>query len=531
MKRTLCLIWRISTLVYSGQLNDVKRGKVYSSTQEYINLSPLIGGRILEDGSDVGIDLRPQGVAKYYDKPLSKGISIQTSINDHLQTDVASEIEWKTMELRAEDAFVGVMNNHTGEIVMLTRSSMDYPPNIRTKAIPVLKDKFSDYLFDPTSLMLPIWGTIMAEKKDAKEFVEQIDKTIDDMSDIASFLSVEEIIAGLNAFGFGKPSGIDLPYDEVGRIPSKNELQYVSYRLALLAGHGIQVTFMQMLKAYSAFSTEGLLLTPHIASKTIEGNVTKKISFPVSRAFSKELSKNVKYALINKVKCRSDILMIDQIDIGGAFGTNDLYADGNVTEKAYSAYFGFAENTLQGQSYTIGVFLIYKKSKRTQKIPSPMPIFNLVVEEMVKEKLLKVKKEHFSEGAMSPMPTGEITEYFSEQVERVPECLENTKRGISLDCQYITYRAPEDGAFVHTVLDGKVTFVGSHKKYGKVVIVRHENKLDTMYANLDYVKPTIKEGVALKKGYGVGRVKETLIFQLIKDGERVDPVDFLSGEI
>lgn len=69
--------------------------------------------------------------------------------------------------------------------------------------------------------------------------------------------------------------------------------------------------------------------------------------------------------------------------------------------------------------------------------------------------------------------------------------------------------------------------MGNHKKYGKVVIVRHKNKMDTMYANLDYVKPTIKEGVTLKKGYRVGSVKERLIFQLIKDGERVDPLEYL----
>lgn len=52
------------------------------------------------------------------------------------------------------------------------------------------------------------------------------------------------------------------------------------------------------------------------------------------------------------------------------------------------------------------------------------------------------------------MPKGEIVEYYSEQAERVPECLENAKRGISLYCQYTTYSAPEDGAFVHAVLDG-----------------------------------------------------------------------------
>lgn len=515
-------------LLSSVNAVDIKKGKAFSSEGNYVGISPVVGARVFEDGTDEAIDLRPQGVERYYDTQLAKGISIQTGIVDKLQKDLAINIDVKRMELKAKEVFVGVMNNLTGEIIMLTRTSKFDPVNIKTKVTPVLKDRFEDFLFEPSSLMIPIWATVMAEQKGIEKMASELKET-GETSDLASFLSAKNMIAGLKTFGFGSPSGIDLPYDSTGHIPSQSELKSEDSRLHLLEGHGLKVTFIQMIKAYSAFSAKGLLKTPHIASSRIEGNVIKKISFPVTRAFSKELFSQIKSGLISKAKRRNDILRMDLIDVGGVLSTNDLHKEGSATDEAYSSYFGFTDD-IKGQSYTIGVFVIYDKNIHKKGAPSPMPIFNLVVEEMVKEKLLKVKKELILKGAMSPMPEGEIVEYFSEQEERVPGCLVNTKRGVSLDCQYTTYSVQKDGAFVSTVLDGKVTFVGKSENHEKVVIIRHENKLNTLYINLDYIRPEIKIGVQLKKGYRIGYVKDTLRFQLLKDGVRVDPLEILYYE-
>ena len=59
MKKTLLIFTCTLTLLFPSKIAEIKRGKVYSSTHGYIHLSPLIGARILEDGSDIGIDLSP----------------------------------------------------------------------------------------------------------------------------------------------------------------------------------------------------------------------------------------------------------------------------------------------------------------------------------------------------------------------------------------------------------------------------------------------------------------------------------------
>lgn len=117
-------ICMLSALMLSfGNAEEPKRAKVLSKEGNYIAISPMIGARILPDGSDEAIDLRPQGVESYYDSQLAKGISFKSGIVDTLQQDLAIDIDVERMELGAKETFVAVMHNRTGELLMLTRTS------------------------------------------------------------------------------------------------------------------------------------------------------------------------------------------------------------------------------------------------------------------------------------------------------------------------------------------------------------------------------------------------------------------------
>jgi len=97
----------------------------------------------------------------------------------------------------------------------------------------------------------------------------------------------------------------------------------------------------------------------------------------LSRAFPKVLAANTQYALINQVRERGDFLMMDMVSVGGIIVNNaDILKEGNMTDEAYSVFFGFA-NDLIGQSYTIGMFLHHKKDNHTH---SPVPIVNRVIQ-------------------------------------------------------------------------------------------------------------------------------------------------------
>ena len=79
---------------------------------------------------------------------------------------------------------------------------------------------------------------------------------------------------------------------------------------------------------------------------------------------------------------------------------------------------------------------------------------------------------------------------------------------------------------VYNVLNGKIVY--AKKNAGtleNVVIIQHQNRLHTIYSHLDKIAPTLKVGKWIKKGFVVGRVSDTLMFQVTKNSKYINPRD------
>lgn len=97
--------------------------------------------------------------------------------------------------------------------------------------------------------------------------------------------------------------------------------------------------------------------------------------------------------------------------------------------------------------------------------------------------------------------------------------------GLDIDANY--------GQRVVATADGVVTKAAWHANYGKTVIVKHKDNYETLYGHLS--KLEVKEGQEVKGGDVIGRAGSTgrstgthLHYEVIKDGERVNPTNFLS---
>ena len=75
----------------------------------------------------------------------------------------------------------------------------------------------------------------------------------------------------VDAFGFGKPTNIDLPGEAVGIIQSPDNLGPVELATSSI-GQGIAVTPIQMITAVCAVANGGNLLKPQIVSKVMDGD-------------------------------------------------------------------------------------------------------------------------------------------------------------------------------------------------------------------------------------------------------------------
>lgn len=90
------------------------------------------------------------------------------------------------------------------------------------------------------------------------------------------------------------------------------------------------------------------------------------------------------------------------------------------------------------------------------------------------------------------------------------------------------------GREVPVAAAGRVSFAGERGAYGQLVIVEHDNGLETRYAHLSNIE--VRAGQELALGDVVGRVGQTgratgphLHFEVLLDGERVDPSQVATG--
>ena len=86
-------------------------------------------------------------------------------------------------------------------------------------------------------------------------------------------LGADKLISYARLFGFGEPTGIELPGEEAGILYSPDEM--VDSDIATMAiGQSIAVTPLQLITAFCAIANDGILLKPHILKSIKNANGT-----------------------------------------------------------------------------------------------------------------------------------------------------------------------------------------------------------------------------------------------------------------
>jgi septal ring factor EnvC (AmiA/AmiB activator) len=91
----------------------------------------------------------------------------------------------------------------------------------------------------------------------------------------------------------------------------------------------------------------------------------------------------------------------------------------------------------------------------------------------------------------------------------------------------VTLKPSRRNAKVKNVLNGRVVFIKNTPMLGKVVIVEHAKNLHTIYAKLDKIAPTIREGKKVKRGYVIGRVEDELMFEVTQKNRHINPLELI----
>ena len=372
-------------------------------------LEPIQDG-IVQGKRDIGFNI-------VYDKTTfaqerKDGADVYLSINLRLQKKIEALLDEFNEKYQAQEVVAGIMDPEDGRILALATTNRFDPKNIQSNDF--LNASVSEKSFEPGSTIKPLVFSILYEKKlinplapiDLNKGYYQLGKyTIKDdtfpaknsivqdvlirssnvgMVKLTKKLSGQEFFDGLRAFGLAQPSGIDLPYEKKGVIPSPKKLSGEIYKASASYGYGLSTTFIQLLRAYGVFCNDGILITPHLTTKIIDANgEMKEVEPERKRAISAVTARKIQEILIKIVEeGTGKRAKVEGLIVGGKTGTARIVKKGGGYDNLYNgSFFGFVKSNTK--SYVIGVVAFGSKGKEDYYgSQTAAPIFGGIVRAM-----------------------------------------------------------------------------------------------------------------------------------------------------
>jgi len=351
------------------------------------------------------------------------GLDLHLAIPLRLQRRVEKVLDYMKIFVGAKEIIAGVMDNTNGKILALASSERFDPNRITQDKIEALNPKFTEYLYEPGSVIKPLsFAIVMDRGKVTPDEIIPTDNgklrigryliTDDDkfaalsatdvlvhssnvgISKLVWRISGRELYDGFRRFGLGESSGIDLTRELTGKIKKAFMLRHPLHSANSAYGYGMQATFIQLFKAYSAFNNEGIAQTPQILDYFKDAQKEEYYTLPptkpnrrvmtrdTARKMNTILQKIVQGGTGKKAQCEGLI-------IGGKTGTSHIATGGSYTKRYNSSFFGFANDNFNHR-YTIGVLVVEaQKPYKYFASESAAPTFKKIVEQLVKLKYLK----------------------------------------------------------------------------------------------------------------------------------------------
>ncbi|MDO9304426.1 MAG: penicillin-binding transpeptidase domain-containing protein [Sulfuricurvum sp.] len=358
----------------SGEIREYPYGKL---------LTPVLGyTRTMEDKGIRQI-CGIKGLEKFFDQELTsntsndlnnqyKSFSIKLNIPMKLQMDVEKIADNYKRQFQADEIIATVMESKTGKILSQASSNRYNPSDISPEHYTSLNTNAIELSYEPGAMISPILSALLLDKHLTRQ---------------------SEIINGLKQFGFTNFSGIDLPYEKRGSIPSYPQLVNDRNKLITTYDYGMRANSIQLLKAFNVFNNNGYLVNPMIVNALIDTNgktIPVHTQNPV-QIISPATAQQMKQNLIKAVNAETGTLAkMSGLEIGGTTGTTCFNKEDQYSKNGITSYIGFAND--HQHTYTIGITVI--KPRITYfSTHSAVPIFKAIVDLMVKQKYLTVKND------------------------------------------------------------------------------------------------------------------------------------------
>jgi cell division protein FtsI (penicillin-binding protein 3) len=352
-------------------------------------------------------------------KPQINGFNLRLNIPVALQARTEMITDRIKKQLKADEIIAIIMDTKTGKVLTMGSSNRFNPTNIRHQDYQALNTKAIEYSYEPGSVIKPMIFSLLLDrhlirpsdlvngyggryKMGRKVITDEHKFSLISAEDVIVFssnigiaqlaqkLNGSEYTEGLSRFGFAHFSGVDLPYEMRGSIPSSGQLNNYLYKAITSYGYGMRANVLQIVKAYNTFNNDGRMVNPMVVDALIDENgkvMPMEQQSPV-QVVTPQTAQQMKQILIKTVNMGTGVGTITHgLEIGGKTGTAHIAKNGQYVNSYHTSFVGFANDA--HHKYTIGVAVIEPRTVYFAA-QTAVPVFKAIVDMMVEEKYLKL---------------------------------------------------------------------------------------------------------------------------------------------
>lgn len=155
---------------------------------------------------------------------------------------------------------------------------------------------------------------------------------------IAQMMSDEEFYNSLKNFNFGEKTGIDLPGESAGLLPTLKHWDVATHG-AMGYGYGASTTVIQMAAAVSAIANGGTWITPHVIKYSPEEEREKIVK---RRILEEQDAKDITSLLVQSIENGRNVAKMNDYYIAAKTGTSrKSFSTSKGLSKLYTSMIGY----------------------------------------------------------------------------------------------------------------------------------------------------------------------------------------------
>jgi cell division protein FtsI (penicillin-binding protein 3) len=254
---------------------------------------------------------RPVSVAAEDFLPAQHGQHLILTIDANIQMIAEQELKKSCEDFHAKGGEVVIMDPRTGEVLALANWPTFHPQNLGDSEAKVRLNRCLAAPYEPGSTIKPfVVGPALAQRvtrvgevweMPASYQSELRKKPVTDVHHYAQLCTWDVLVKSSNigmtmlgerlgkgrlreaiyGFGFGRPTGIELPAEDPGMLIPASKMGNADV-VSMVQGYAIMVTPVQMARAFCAYANGGRIVQPSVVKGVLDadGRVVSRVQPP-----------------------------------------------------------------------------------------------------------------------------------------------------------------------------------------------------------------------------------------------------------